>query len=52
MYTSTRVNPGEIIPESSVNEFWVARGAICDGEGLRLATPPTTGQPRGASVID
>lgn len=38
MYTSTRVNPGEIIPESSVNDFWVARGAICDGEGLRLAT--------------
>ena len=38
MYTSTRVNPGEIIPETSVNDFWVARGAVCDGEGLKLAT--------------
>ena len=36
IYTSTRVNPGETLPDNAVNNFWLARGAECDGEDLRL----------------
>lgn len=36
IYTSTRVNPGETLPDNSVNDFWLARGVECDGEDLKL----------------